>query len=246
MNSGVYAACSGLVARMEALNTIASNMANSSSTGYQGSKDAFSAVLSHAGHASLSSLNKVTNSFSLLAGSRLDTSQGTISKTNNSLDAAIQGPGYFKVETAKGLAYTRNGSFQVDSTGRLVTMTGDVVLGEAGPIVVGNGPVTMSPDGTVTSSGAVCGKLTLVDFAPGTELAHRGGGYYNAPPGARELIASAATIQQGAIEGSNVDPINCMVQLISAQRAAESMRHAVTLLDTEMNKTAVQELARIS
>lgn len=247
MNSGLYAACSGLIARMNALDTIASNLSNSSSAGFQGQKDSFGTMLRQvAGHGSLPALNRATNTYSLLAGSHLDVSQGVISRTGNSLDVAIEGPGYFKIQTANGVAYTRNGSFQLDSTGRLTTATGDPVLGDGGPITIGSGPVSIAADGTISSAGAVCGKLLVVRFAPGGEPVHRGGGYYSVPAGTKEETAEGVTIQQGALEGSNVEPVTGTIQLISAQRAAESMRHALTLLDADMNKTAVQDLARVS
>lgn len=247
MNSGLYAACSGLIARMNSLDTIASNLSNSSSAGFQGDKDSFGTMLRQAaGHGSLPTLNRATNTYSMLGATHLDTSQGAISRTGNSLDVAIQGPGYFKIQTANGTAYTRNGSFQLDPTGRLTTATGDPVLGDGGPITIGSGPIAIAADGTISAAGAVSGKLSVVQFPSGIEPMHRGGGYYSAPTGAKEEPATGATIQQGALEGSNVEPVSGTIQLISAQRAAESMRHALTLLDTDMNKTAVQDLARVS
>lgn len=246
MNSGLYAACSGLVARMQALDTIASNVANSGSAGFRGEKNSFGTVLSKAHtNTPFSALNKATNTYSLLGSIHLDDTQGNITKTDNSLDVAIQGSGYFKVKTSTGMAYTRNGRFQADSHGKLTTMTGDAVLGDSGPITLPPGPVVISADGTITAGGAISGHLSVVDFAPGTALTHRGGGYYDVPAGTKEQPVTTSAIQQGALEDSNVDPISGVVQLITAQRAAESMRHAVTMLDTEMNKTAVQDLARV-
>ena len=83
-----------------------------------------------------------------------------------------------------------------------------------------------------------------MDFAPGTKLISHGGSQYGASAG-NELPAQQATLQQGALEGSNVSPMEGVVQLITAQRAAESMRHALTLIDGEMDKATVQDLARV-
>lgn len=245
MNSGLYAACAGLVTRTEALDTIASNMANSSSAGFRGEADVFGTVLAAAKHHRLGAMNRVTNSYGVLSGQRQDETQGVLTRTGNALDFAVEGPGYFKVKTATGVAYTRNGAFQTSRTGQLVTARGEVVLGEAGPIQLPSGTVSVSADGTVSVGGAVAGRLKLVSFAPGTTMRHQGLGNYAAPEKA-EQPAKDAAVQQGALEGSNVSPVEGMVQLITAQRAAESMRHVLSMLDGEMDKTAANELSKVN
>lgn len=245
MNSGLYAACAGLTARMQTLDTIAANVANSSTAGFRGQENVFGTVLAEANtHRRLSALNKATNTYSQISSTQLDQTQGAITVTGNDLDAAIRGRGFFKVQTALGVSYTRNGHFQVSNDDRLVTESGDPVLGQAGPILLGRGPITISADGTISSAGVISGKLALVTFAPGTPLTNRGGSQYGAPANS-ELPAAGATVQQGSLESSNVSPMEGVVQLISAQRAAESMRHALSLLDGEMEKTAVQDLPRV-
>ena len=246
MDSGLYAACAGLMARTQALDTIASNMANASSAGFRGEKNVFGTVLAEASHhGSLSPLNQITNSYGVLSGTELDQTQGTVTHTGNDLDVALEGPGYFKVQTATGAAYTRNGSFQVSSSGQLMTAQGDPVLGEAGPISLPPGPVTISTDGTVSSTGAIVGRLKVVRFDAATVPASRGTGYYTAPA-SKEQAAVGTGVQQGAIEGSNVSPIDGVVELITAQRSAEAMRHVLSMLDSEMDKTAAQDLPRVS
>jgi len=174
-----------------------------------------------------------------------DNSQGVITPTGNDLDVAIKGAGYFKVKTASGIVYTRDGHFQISRGGKLTTEAGDPVLGDGGEIALGKGKITISADGTISSDSAISGKLSVVAFAPGTVLVNRGGANYTASPNS-EIPAAGATVEQGALEGSNVGPIEGVVQLISAQRATESMRHAITLIDSDMDRTAVQDLARVS
>ncbi len=244
MNSGLYAAGTALSARTEALDTIASNVANSSSSGFRGQQNVFGTVLASAHHHRLSTLNQTTNSFGILSGTHLDETQGALAHTGNDLDVAIEGGGYFKVQTTTGVVYTRNGSFQVSSTGQLTTAAGDAVLGDGGSISIAKGKLAISSNGTLSVDGALAGKLSLVSFAPGTRLTSRGGSNYTAPATA-EQPATTASVQQGALEGSNVSPVDGMVQLISAQRAAESMRHVLSMIDADMNKTAVQDLARV-
>lgn len=247
MDSGLYAACAGLMARSTSLDTIASNLANSSSTGFRGQRNVFGTVLAEAAHhGTLNALNKVTNSYGVLSGTRMDTSQGTLTHTGNDLDLALEGPGYFKVQTAKGVAYTRDGNFQLSSTGVLTTSAGDPVLGEGGtPLTLSRGPVTISTDGTVSSGGAVAGRLKVVDFAQTEALTSRGNGYYTAPAD-QETTATGTGIRQGALENSNVSPVDGVVNLITAQRSAENMRHVLSMLDAEMDKTAAGDLARVN
>lgn len=246
MNSGLYGACAGLMARMQALDTIASNVANSNSAGFRGEDDVFGTVLAEAGsHGRMSALNKATNSFSQIGDTQINTTQGVVTRTDNDLDLAIEGSGYFKVKTATGTAYTRNGQFHTDADGRLVTDAGEPVLGDGGEIRLPKGKVSIGANGTISCNGVVSGKLSLVTFAPGTKLTNHGGSEYGAPAGS-ELPASQAAVQQGALEGSNVSPMEGVVQLITAQRAAESMRHALTLIDGDMNRATVQDLAKVS
>ena len=246
MDSGLYAACAGLMARTQQLDTIASNLANASSAGFRGQKNIFGTVLAEASHhGSLSALNQVTNSYGILSGTQLDQAQGAITHTGNPLDMALEGPGYFKVQTATGAAYTRNGSFQVSSTGQLTTANGDAVLGQSGPINIPQGAVAISPDGTISLSGAIVGKIAVVDFKPPATPSSRGNGYYSADA-SQEQAVPGTTVRQAALEGSNVSPVDGVVELITAQRSAESMRHVLSMLDSEMDKTAVQDLPRVS
>lgn len=245
MDSGIYAACAGLVARTQQLDTVASNLANSSTAGFHGQKMAFGSVLAQAvGHGELSALNQVTNSFGVLSGAHLDETQGPITHTGNPLDIAIEGPGYLKVQTAKGLVYTRNGSLQLSSTGQLTTAAGDPVLGQSGPITLPAGAPTISSDGIISSAGAIAGQLQVVTFAPGTIPVGQGNGYYTVPSGTTEQRAGAGLLQ-GSLENSNSNSIDGVVELVTAQRATENMRHVLTMLDTEMDKTAVQDLPRV-
>ncbi len=245
MDSGYYAACAGLVARTQALDTIAGNMANTSTAGYRAQKNLFSSVLAQTGKGSLTPLNQAANNYGVLSGTRLDLSQGTMSRTGNDLDVGIEGPAFFAVQTATGTAYTRAGNFQISTKGQLVTAAGDPVLGANGPISLGKGPVSISPDGTISADGAIAGKLKLVEFAPGVDLTSQGASYYAAPPNTGNA-ATQSELRQGSLESSNVDPVTGVVELIGAQRSAETMRHILSMLDSEMDKTATQDLPRVS
>ena len=249
MNSGYYAACTGLMARTEALETIANNLANASTTGFRASHNAFSSLLATTGTFPLSVLNQDANDYGVLSATRMDVSQGALVKTDNDLDLAIEGPGYFAVQTTAGPVYTRGGNFRVSPAGQLITAAGDPVLGENNrPITIIGAPVAISPDGTISTNGAISGRLKLVEFAPTVEIKSAGGGYYKAPPAPPDtaLPAQKSQVRQAMLESSNVNPITSVVELITAQREVETMRHVLTMFNGELDKTAAQELPRLS
>ena len=144
MDSGFYAACAALMARSQALDLVANNLANTSTPGYRAQHNIFRSFLATASGHPGSGLNQAVNDFGISGGSQMDLTQGNLEHTGNDLDFAVQGPGFFEVKTATGLAFTRNGNFQVSAKGQLTTAQGDPVMGEQGPIRIVGGPVTVS------------------------------------------------------------------------------------------------------
>lgn len=244
MDSGYYAACSALVSRTQALDTIANNLANASTVGFRGERNVFSTVLADTNGDAASDLNKIINSFGILSGTAMDVSQGAMQKTGNDLDLGIEGKGYFVVQTSAGDAYTRNGAFQLSSKGQLVTSSGDAVLGESGPITLPPGKVSISSDGTISVNGAVSGKVKVVEFPATTQLTNIGNTYYTAPKGTDEA-ATHSSVRQGMLESSNVNPITGMVELVNAQRSTEMMQRALNMFNSEIDKTATQDLPKV-
>lgn len=245
MDSGYYAAGTALVTSTQQMDTIANNLANASTIGYRGEKNIFSSVLADAGDAGDSSqLDKAINNYGIVSGTILDLSQGALQKTGNDLDMAIQGPGYFVVQTANGPMYTRNGSFQISGHGQLVTATGDAVMGDAGTLTMQPGKVSVSADGTISVNGAVSGKLHIVEFPAGTKVESAGNTYYAAPPDTAET-STTSEVRQGFLESSNVNPIMGLVDLITTQRAAEMMQRALSMFNSEIDKTATQDLPKV-
>jgi flagellar basal-body rod protein FlgF len=245
MDSGFYAACTALMGRSQALDLVANNIANVSTPGFRAQHEVFRSLLASSSVLPMSGLNQAVNNYSVLGGSQLDLTQGSLEKTGNDLDLAIQGPGFFVAQTAAGQVFTRNGNFQVSPKGKLVTAEGDPVMGDAGPIDIVGGPVSVSSDGTISVNGAVAGKLKIVDFPAGTNLTSVGTSYYSAPPKS-DVAANAASIQQGNLESSNVNPVASAVELITLQRYAELMQRALTMFHTDMNQIAAQDLPRIT
>jgi flagellar basal-body rod protein FlgF len=245
MDSGLYAACTALISRTQALDTIANNLANANTTGYRAQNNIFSSVLADAGHQAPGALNQAINNYGILSGTKLDLGQGALQKTGNNLDFAIQGNGFFTVQTANGQMYTRDGGFKVSATGQLTTQSGDPIMGDKGVIQLLPGATpNVSPDGTISENGAVIARIKLVNFPAGTNITSVGEHYYTAPAGTA-TADTTSTMQQGAIESSNVNPIESMVQLVDAQRSAEMMQRALAMFNSEIDKTATQDLPKV-
>jgi flagellar basal-body rod protein FlgF/flagellar basal-body rod protein FlgG len=252
MDSGYYAALTGLMAKMDALDVAASNLANVSTTGYKSQKEFYSSLTASLnGIAPVSQLNRAINDYGVLGGAVVNLDSGTLQKTGNDLDLGIEGDGFFAVQTHAGVRYTRNGNFRVDSKGRLMSSGGDPVLGEAGPITLTSGKVSISPDGTISQAGGVLARLKIVSL-PAGKLTPEGNSLYAAPKGSETPIANPnetpianPNVVQGTIEASNIDPVSGTVQLIMVQRSAEMLQKALQIFSNDFNKTAAEEIARV-
>jgi len=243
MDSGYYAASAGLAAQMQALELVANNLANVNTAGYRGQRATFRSLL--AGHNLLwNPVNSAINNYGILGGGATDLDSGSLTATGNPLDLAVAGKGFFVIQSSSGTLYTRDGGFHRTQDGRLVTAAGDPVLGEQGPIQLPNGVVAVAADGTISVDGAVAGRVRIAEFAPTTELTASGKALYAAPPGS-ELPAASSSIRQAMIEQSNVSAVEGVVQLITVQRNAEMMQRALSLFDSQMNQTAVQDLPHV-
>ncbi len=245
MNSGYYAATTGLISRTQALDTIANNLANVSTAGFRANHNVFSSMLVTDGQSPLSVLNQDMNDYGVLSATQLDTTQGALVHTGNELDLAIQGPGYFEVKTASGPVYTRGGNFRVSPKGQLITAAGDLVMGPKAPITIVGEPVSISADGTISNNGAISGQLKIVEFPPTAQIQSAGGTYYTAPAGAA-IPATHSQVCQGTLENSNVNPVTSVIEMMTAQREVEAMRRVLTMFSDELDKTAAQDLPRVS
>jgi flagellar basal body rod protein FlgG len=150
------------------------------------------------------------------------------------------------VQKGNSTVYTRGGNFRLSPQGQLTTASGDAVQGDNGPITIVGEPVQISSDGTITVNGAISGRLKLVEFPANTQMKSIGGTYYEAPTGVKPALAQDSAVRQGMLESSNVNPVTSVVELISAQREVENMRHVLTMFNSEVDKTAAQDLPRIS
>jgi flagellar basal-body rod protein FlgF/flagellar basal-body rod protein FlgG len=245
MDSGYYAAMTGLVARTQALDIAATNLSNAGTPGYRAEQEYFRSVLMGPDAAD-SQLGQAVNNFGLLGGDRLNMSQGALEQTGNPLDMAIEGLGFFMVQTPNGPRYTRDGGFHRAPGGLLVTAKGDPVLSAKGlPIPVPPGEVSVGVDGVLSVAGGVVATVGVYTFPKGAELTPEGANRYLAPEGVAPTLSADATVRQGTIENANQGLIPGTLNLILIQREAEMMQRALTVFHTEFNKIASEDLPKV-
>ena len=251
MDSGIYAAYTGLLARTQALDTAANNLANTGTSGFRAERNYFRSVLTdNITQQPGSQVGSAVNGFGVLGGNRLDMGQGQIAPTGNPLDLALSGAGFFALQTAQGVRYTRDGAFTRSATGVLQTSAGEPVLdAKLQPITIPSGAVQVSSDGTISVStvdgSSIAGQVGLFDFANASALTAEGTNRFVA---SAESPAFAATpqVQQGASEGANGDAAGGAMQLMLMQRQAEMMQKALSTFNNDLDKVAAEELPRVS
>jgi flagellar basal-body rod protein FlgF/flagellar basal-body rod protein FlgG len=251
MDSGLYAAYTGLLARTQALDTAANNLANVGTNGFRAQRDSFRNVLagSVADDPRSSQVGDSINAYGVLGGTRTDLGQGPMVSTSNPLDMALTGQGFFAIQTAQGTRYTRDGAFTRSATGELQTQAGEPVLDALmKPIALPSGALSVSADGTIsvqTAAGSgVVDQLGLFTFADPSSLTMEGASRFAAAPN-QTPIASSATVKQGAVEGSNEDSVHGTMQLILVQRQAEMLQKALGAFNNDFDKVAVEQISRV-
>ncbi len=178
-------------------------------------------------------------------GSYRDLQTGAMKQTYNDLDVALNGDGYFTVETPQGPRVTRDGSFALNNNRELVTKNGYKVIGDGGPIVVQEGAakITITRDGTVSTEQGEIGKLKVVTYEDQQELVEVGENLYDAT-GLREETVENLQVIQGSVEGSNVNAVVEMNKMMDILRQYQSMQRML-MNDHERIRTAIQKLTRV-
>jgi flagellar basal-body rod protein FlgF len=241
MGNGIYAAGTGLLARTQELDIAANNLANANTSGFRGERVSFKTQLMTA---ATNVSSRAANTFGVLGDSRTDFSQGSLEHTGSPLDLALEGSGFFAVQSPTGVQYTRNGNFHLTAAGALVTEHGYAVLGSNGPITLPQGDVQISSSGVISVDGAVTGELQLSQFDSSTSLTSLGNAYYSAPAAAA-TTATDSNVSQGSLESSNVNPVGGAVGLIEIQRNAEMLQRAINSFHNDFDRTAAEDLPKI-
>jgi flagellar basal-body rod protein FlgF len=218
-------------------------MANVNTNGFKARESRFAEHLMPTARADAFQRPDQMLSYVIDAGTPLDLSAGMIERTGNPLDAAIKGDGYFVVQTPQGERFTRNGAFEINPQGQLVTSDGHVVQGENGPIAITpqETGLTIGADGTISSSQGVRGRLRLVSFADAQALKNEGANLFSStlPP---QPAGATIRVEPGAIERSNVKPVLEMSRLMEVNRSYTSVAGMLSKMD-ELRRTAIQRLA---
>ncbi len=177
----------------------------------------------------------------------VDMRPGPINATGRDTDVAIMGAGFFEVATPEGKLYTRDGSFNLNAENQLTTPGGLLIQGEAGPITLAGREFSIANDGSVSVDGKVTGRLKLVDFDDPSLLEHTGDSLLRAPEflEANPVPQNEVIVAQSHLEGSNVNPIDTLVAMITAQRAFE-VQSSVLKAEDEMLSKSVNNLPRVN
>jgi flagellar basal-body rod protein FlgF len=215
MSSGIYVATAGAVAQSNALDATANNIANASTAGFHGDRVTFREALTAAKSPDVSMVGCGTT--------RVDNQAGALQQTGNPLDVALDGDGYLAVSTSNGARYTRAGNLQLDDTGQLVTADGLAVRGSGGAsikIPAGASTISIATDGLVSADGTQVGKLELARFSP-NQLKREGGSLFSAT--GEPIGGDPPKVRSGMLEGSNVNIVRGVVDLVKVSRTYESL-----------------------
>jgi flagellar basal-body rod protein FlgF/flagellar basal-body rod protein FlgG len=236
------------------LEVVANNIANLNTTGFKADNSVFEEFLMPVARDNDFTGADQRISFVQDRATWHDLTQGSIQRTGNPLDVAIDGNAFLVVQTPRGERYTRNGALQINATGQLVTSEGYQVLGDGGPITLQNtdSDVIISENGTITvREGANTnvdsprGKLRLAAFEQPQRLQKDGGSTFVAPPGVDPVTARPTTrVMQGALEKSNVRGVVEMTRMIEITRNYNQIANLLQQ-QSDMRKTSLQQLADV-
>lgn len=244
MDPLTISAASGLRSRMESLDMLANNIANASTGGYKADREFYSLYTAPEAAGPISG----PDTMPVIERPWTDFSQGEVRATGNPLDVALEGKGFFSVNGPGGPMYTRDGSFHLSAANQLVTVDGYAIRGADGnPITLSSAtPVEVWPDGTVHQDGQTAGEIAVVNFANPAALGKQGRNYFRPANGSAPPVpATGYEVQQGRLEGSNASSAEAAVRLVSVMRQFEMLQKAAAL-GSEMNRKAVDEVARVS
>ena len=245
MLRGIYISAGSMVNQQRKLDVVSNNLANVNTTGFK--KDLMVEEADR-NKSILKVAKDVTPIGDLYFGVRPGevytdfVSSSGFTNTDNPMDVAIKGNGFFQVNTPRGIRYTRDGSFTRSNDGYLVTAEGYRVQGQNGDVRLGNGKITFGNRGEIYINGQARGMLRIVDF-PDTVALRKEGDNLLISQGGGNLIANPE-IEAGVLESSNVNPVTELVDMISLMRDYEANQKVVTTMDSTLDKS-VNEVGRV-
>ncbi|MEG1848156.1 MAG: flagellar hook-basal body protein [Lachnospiraceae bacterium] len=257
MLKGLYTAYTGMVNEQNRMDVLTNNLANSATTGFKkegSTSQTFKDVLAYKIKDSSENPNLARRIGINTPGVKIgenytDYEQGAFKMTNNPLDIAIGGEGFFNIEFTNkagetSTKYTRDGSFTMDKEGYVVTKDGDFVLGAGGKIKLDPlQAVAVDQTGAITQAGKKVAQLEITDFEDYDYLEHYGENMYQAVEGAT-MKKSDTVVFGGYLEASNVQVVSEMVEMMTVTRAYESSQRLIQTHDSTLDKT-VNQIGRL-
>lgn len=240
------------IASRRSMDVIANNLANLSTPAFKRESVQFEQYLVDVPATEAEGGGTVEVAFVLDRGVMRDLSGGRFERTNAVLDFALSGPGYFVVETPDGERYTRNGHFQLDNQGRVVTDEGHVVQSDGGAIAIQqqDSDIQVGPDGTISirnqvgASVQLLGKMRIVTFDDERQLTKAGTSLYEANGQTPTAATSEVRVHQGVIERSNVEPVIEITRMIDVLRAYQATAE-MTQASEDLLKRAIEQLGTV-
>lgn len=236
MINGMLESARGCLKEELRMDIISNNLANINVIGFKKDRISFQKILNQA---------SVTADAPANVTILPDMEQGGLTATGNELDLAISGKGFFKINTANGIRYTRKGNFMLDPKGMLITQSGDQVMGKTGPIKIAGNNISIDNKGNIQTDMGQIGQLDIVDFDDYKGIVKEGKNQFMNPQNIPETaIPSETTVSQGYTELSNVNAAEEMINMINATRAFESYQKSMRVID-ELNDRAINQVGRL-
>jgi flagellar basal-body rod protein FlgF len=245
MDNLSIAAVSGLRSRMVSLDLLANNLANAATGGYKNDREYYGLYSSEDSENSVDGGTGTT--LPVVERQWTDFSPGVLQTTGNPLDVALPNKGFFALKGPNGTLYTRNGSLQILPSGDLGSSDGFPVQGPGGGTIhIGVGKnITITPDGSVQQDGQNIGQIGVVDFANTSSLQKVGStNFENTDPRATPQPVTNPGVQQGKLEGSNVQVADAAMRLVGVMRQFEMLQKAIGI-SSDMDTKSIQEVARV-
>ncbi len=242
MGTDAYISAAGAAARLQDLDVVANNMANVGSPGFKRNHSVFKAVLEGRLHdeAGRPAAGAPARAFVRTDLVGIDFAKGPVEHTGVPLHTMIDGPGFFEIETRRGLRYTRAGNFRVNLERQLSTPDGAPVLGEGGPITITDTRAIIDSEGVVQDgNGNVLGRLKVVEFGESQSLENDGLTLFRPELEAMPVPVTAPKFIPESVEGSNVETPRELADMVILQRAFETNLRAMQL-DDEMTRHLIE------
>ena len=250
---GLYNAAGSMLVNQVRLENISNNLANINTPGYKRTEVVTSAFpevllcrmerLGKSGRATLSPVGLAAENIAIEETFLVET-PGAVLATGRDLDLALQGPGYFAVDTPRGVRYTRDGHLQIDAGGTLVTSSGHPVLGESGPITLLSGKLEIDAEGNIFEEGELIDRLQVFIFTPENALSKDDQGLFQALEAATPLETEETGVLQGCLEESNADITRQMTDLVKVRRSYEAAQKIFQTYDRLLSRSA-NELGKL-